>query len=165
MPTNISPVPSALTLLLLISIAACRSERGDHVADSSRAVSVTGSTASADASHAVAGMPAMGGMHQDTLAPKVEAHLQRLSAAAPDSLRALVPVDRAVVTALIADCEQMMREMKMEPPPKWQRAVRDLRRDLDRMASMTGPQLQQAMRGHRQRIEAMLAMRRDMMKM
>lgn len=33
------------------------------------------------------------------------------------------------------------------------------------MASMTGPQLQQAMPGHRRRIEAMLGMRRDMMKM
>ena len=59
----------------------------------------------------------------------------------------------------------MMREMKMEPPRKWRNAVQELRTDLDRMANMTGAQLEKAMPEHRKRIEGMLAMRRDMMRM
>lgn len=108
---------------------------------------------------------AMAGMHEDTLAARVQAHLQRLATNNPDSLRALVPADREVVTTLIADCEKMMRDMKMTPPQKWQDAVRDLRQDLDRMATMSGAQLQSAVPEHRKRIEDMLSMRRDMMNM
>lgn len=160
MPTRLSPVSLVLTMMLLISAAACRPSDHDRATDTAtRAVA-------GDSSHAmVGGAHPMGGMQQDTVVPKVQAHLQRLAAAAPDSLRALVPVDREVVTALIADCEQMMRAMKMDPPQKWRNAVRDLRQDLDRMASMTSVQLQHAIPEHRQRIEGMLAMRHDMMKM
>ena len=107
----------------------------------------------------------MHGMYQDTLAPKVESHVQRLATTDPDSLKALVPVDREIVTALTSDCEQMMREMKMDPPRKWRNAVQDLRQDFDRMARMSGAQLRTVMPGHRERIEGMLAMRRDMMRM
>ncbi|MCY7380144.1 MAG: hypothetical protein LH467_12515 [Gemmatimonadaceae bacterium] len=91
-----------------------------------------------------------------------------MGAAPVDSGRMAMPAgadDRRVVTALIADCEQMMRELKMEPPRKWRDAVHELRTDLDRMTNMTGAQLEQAMPEHRKRIEGMLAMRSDMMRM
>ena len=157
-----------IPLALLATVAACNPGSSDRSADSTGAgASATVAAAPGDSGHAAmpAGGPGMSGMHQDTLAPKVEAHLQRLQTANPDSLRALVADDRRVVTALIADCEQMMREMKMEPPRKWRTAVQELRTDLDRMAKMTGAQLEQAMPEHRKRIEGMLAMRRDMMRM
>ena len=160
MLTRIRPVPVALTLMLHTSAAGCRSSDRDRATDTAAA------SAAVDSSLAIAGgQQAMGAMHQDTVVTKVQAHLQRLSTAARDSLRALVPADRELVNALIADCEQMMRSMKMEPPQQWRHAVRDLRQDLDRMASMTAVQLQHAMPEHRQRIEGMLAMRHDMMKM
>lgn len=164
MLTRIRPMPVALTMMLLTSAAGCRSGGRDRAPDTASASTI--SSAGVDSSHAMAGgQRAMGAMHQDTVVTKVQAHLQRLSTAAPDSLRALVPADREVVNALIADCEQMMRSMKMEPPQQWRHAVRDLRQDLDRMASMTAVQLQHALPEHRQRIEGMLAMRHDMMKM
>jgi hypothetical protein len=52
------------------------------------------------------GVNGRSGTHQDTLVPKVEAHLQRLQTATAVSLRALVFDDRQVVTSLIADCKQ-----------------------------------------------------------
>lgn len=151
-------LPRLAAFTLLLAAAACRSQEQKTVAE-------TGAAArGADTSRgAMAG--GMQAMHQDTLAAKVEAHLRRLDTTNPDSLRALVPVDREVVTTLIADCEQMMRAMKMEPPRKWRNAVQDLRQDLDRMASMSGAQLRTVMPEHRTRIEGMLAMRRDMMRM
>lgn len=157
-----SHVTSMVICVLLTALGACRSEPRNAGA---------GATAVAASSGAVAdtSQQAMAGetkrMHQDTLASRVEAHLQRLSTSNPDSLKALVPVDREVVTTLIADCEKMMREMKMTPPRKWQTAVKDLREDLTRLATLSGTQLQSAIPPHRKRIEDMLSMRRDMMKM
>ena len=143
------PIRFVLTIMALTTVAACGSRDQTSESDSAHAAMPGGS----------------GAMHQDTLAPRVEAHLQRLQTNDPDSLRALVAADREVVNALIADCEQMMREMSMEPPQKWRNAVQDLRRELDRMASMTGAQLQQLAPEHRKRIEGMLSMRGDMMRM
>lgn len=165
LPIRVRPL---IALALLATVAACNPGSRDRSADSTGAgAGATVAAAPGDSGHTPmpAGAPGMSGMHQDTLAPKVEAHVQRLQTANPDSLRALVPDDRRVVTALIADCEQMMREMKMEPPRKWRNAVQELRTDLDRMANMTGAQLERAMPEHRKRIEGMLAMRRDMMRM
>lgn len=166
MHTPSIPTRPLMALALLATVAACNPGSRDRSADSAGAGAMMGA-APADSSQMAmpAGAQTMSGMHQDTLVPKVQAHVQRLQTANADSLRALVPDDRRVVTALIADCEQMMREMKMEPPRKWRNAVQELRTDLDRMANMTGAQLERAMPEHRKRIEGMLAMRRDMMRM
>ncbi|NUP56596.1 MAG: hypothetical protein HOQ19_12235 [Gemmatimonadaceae bacterium] len=145
----------------LLAIGACSSGRSDRAADT--AAVAPGISDSANASSAVTG--AMASMHRDTIAPRVQAHLARLDTSDPDSLVALVATDRQVVTTLIADCERMMREMKMEPPREWRNAVQALRQDLDRMGSMSGAQLRQLVPDHRKRIEGMLTMRRDMMRM
>ncbi len=159
-----SGVPSVVLLALSLAVSAgCRSDEGSSAADTGGQATMEAATAAGDSARG--GMSGMQGMHEDTLAPKVQAHLQRLATTDPDSLKALVAADREIVNALIADCEQMMREMKMEPPAKWTNAVRDLRRDLDRMVGMSGEQLRAAMPEHRQRIEDMLGMRRDMMRM
>ncbi|GAC1647407.1 MAG: hypothetical protein NVS4B3_01440 [Gemmatimonadaceae bacterium] len=150
----------ALLVLSLGTVASCQSE-----ARNSGAAPVASTTSGAVAATADSAHTAMGGMHEDALAPKVQAHLRRLNTPNPDSLKALVPIDREVVTALIADCEQMMSAMKMDPPRKWRNAVHDLRQDLDRMAGMSGAQLRSAMPGHRERIQGMLTMRHDMMHM
>ncbi len=166
MHTPLIPIRPLLTLGILMIAAACSPGKTDRSADSAGAGAMTGAAPADSGQMAIpGGAQGMSGMHQDTLVPKVQAHLQRLQTANADSLRALVPDDRQVVTALIADCEQMMRQMKMEPPRKWRNAVQELRTDLDRMAKMTGAQLAQAMPEHRKRIEGMLAMRRDMMRM
>ncbi|MFN2398150.1 MAG: hypothetical protein ABR543_05850 [Gemmatimonadaceae bacterium] len=157
-----SGVPHVVLLALSLAVSAgCRSDEGNNAADTGGPATIGAATAGGDSARG--GMPGMQEMHEDTLAPRVEAHLRRLATTNPDSLKALVPANREMVNALIADCEQMMREMKMQPPAKWTNAVRDLRRDLDRMAGMTGEQLRAAMPQHRQRIEDMLGMRRDMM--
>jgi len=166
MRTRLIPTRPLVTLGILMIGVACSPAKTDRSADSADAGAMTGAAPADSGQMAMpAGAQGMSGMHQDTLVPKVQAHLQRLQTANADSLRALVPDDRQVVTALIADCEQMMRQMKMEPPRKWRDAVQALRTDLDRMTKMSGAQLAQAMPAHRKRIEGMLAMRHDMMRM
>lgn len=160
MPSKFSLL--AIATLTVGSTVACQTESREH-ADS--AASPAMPAMMGDSAHGAMGMSGTQGMRQDSIVPRVQAHLQRLAAASPDSVKALVSEDQRVVTALIADCEQMMRDMKMTPPGKWNDAVRDLRHDLDRMPGMTAAQLSAAMPGHRQRIEGMLSMRHDMMKM
>jgi len=58
-----------------------------------------------------------------------------------------------------------MRQMKMEPPRKWRNAVQDLRTELDRMTNICGAQIAKGKPEHRKRIEGMLAIRCDMMRM
>ncbi|GAC1654871.1 MAG: hypothetical protein NVS4B3_19220 [Gemmatimonadaceae bacterium] len=152
---------AALTGLLAAAVA-CQPEPRNQTG--------SGTTAAADTSRRkmtgdMQGMQGMQGMHQDTVTSTVEAHLRRLASTNADTLSALMPADREVVTALIADCEQMIRQMKMDPPRKWRNAVQELRQDLDHMRQMSGAQLRTAMPEHRKRIEGMLAMRRDMMRM
>ncbi len=105
----------------------------------------------------------MAAMKPDTIAAAVATHLTRLDAASADSLKALLPLHRQVVDALIADCEEMMRMEKMSPPRKWESTVADVRQDLARMAPMPAAEVKQAWPDHRQRIGDMLNMRRDMM--
>ncbi len=160
MPSKLSLV--AIATLAVGSTVACRTDSRER-ADSATLPAMPGMTG--DSAHGAMGMSDTQGMHQDSIVPRMQAHLQRLATASPDSLKALVSEDQRVVTALIADCEKMMRDTKMTPPGKWNDAVRDLRQDLDRMPAMTAAQLSAAMPGHRQRIEGMLSMRHDMMKM
>lgn len=111
----------------------------------------------------------MGGMsgaaHQDAAAENAQALLAKLGTDNADSLASLVPLDNKAVTALIRDCEQMMKSAKMTPPKKWNDAVAALHDDLSRFPGLTGDQLKKEIPAHRGRVEDMLAMRRDMMKM
>ncbi|MBA2688141.1 MAG: hypothetical protein H0U64_08565 [Gemmatimonadaceae bacterium] len=77
----------------------------------------------------------------------------------------MLPAHTSAVEALLADCEQMMREMKMTPPAKWNKATAEIRSDLTRMGGMSPSQLKAFIPEHRTRVEGILGMRHDMMKM
>ncbi|MEO7713155.1 MAG: hypothetical protein ABIV10_09590 [Gemmatimonadaceae bacterium] len=108
---------------------------------------------------------AMAGMHADTVVSRVQRDLAAMDAASGDAIVRLVPAHRQTVEALIADCETMMKQMKMTPPSKWNDAVAALRKDLGMMAQANTASLQATWPQHKQRVQAMLDMRHDMMKM
>ena len=110
-------------------------------------------------------MPAMGGMHSDSVAARAQADLAALKAASPEAAVKLVPAHQAAVEALIADCEHMMGQMKMTPPAKWKNAVADLRKDLAQMRTASATALHAMLPAHSERVSGMLSMRHDMMKM
>ncbi|HXG70595.1 MAG TPA: hypothetical protein VNJ04_08305 [Gemmatimonadaceae bacterium] len=121
-----------------------------------------------------AGPNDMGGMrpgssmpmtHSDTVAQRASADIEQFASAPADRVKTMLPAHTRAVEDLIADCEQMMRDMKMTPPAKWNKATAELRSDLSRIGGMDPSQLKAFMPGHRARVEGMLEMRRDMMKM
>ncbi|GAC1477709.1 MAG: hypothetical protein NVS1B4_20760 [Gemmatimonadaceae bacterium] len=122
-------------------------------------------TSSPQAATTAGGAMAMGAVHSDSIAIRAEADLAALRAASPDSAVKLVAAHRQVVEALVADCEQMMRQMKMTPPAKWNRTVEALRQDLTQMRTASASALRPMLPAHAERVKALLDMRRDMMKM
>ena len=77
----------------------------------------------------------------------------------------MVPAHAEAVNALIADCEQMMQQMKMTPPAKWNTAVAAVRADLAKMSSASAGALHAMVPAHVDRVKGILDMRHDMMKM
>ncbi len=122
----------------------------------------------------VAGPNDMGGMrsnssmpmtHSDTVTASAAADIEQFASAPADRVKSLLPAHATAVEALLADCERMMREMKMTPPAKWNRATTEIRSDLTRMGGMSPSQLKEFVPEHRAHVEGILGMRRDMMKM
>ncbi len=122
----------------------------------------------------VAGPNDMGGMrsgssmpmtHSDTVAERAAADIEQFASAPADRVKTLLPAHKKAVEDLLADCERMMREMKMTAPAKWNKATAEIRSDLTRIGGMDPSQVKAFMSGHRARVEGILEMRRDMMKM
>lgn len=145
--------------LLLVGSVAC--ERGRSPSPDSAATTA----AMASDSGMRGGMGMADATHSDTIVDRVKADLGALQQAAGDNVVRLVPAHAVVVEALIADCEQMMRQMKMAVPAKWTSAVADLRKDLARMRSANAAAVHAMLPAHSDRVNAILSMRHDMMKM
>lgn len=111
----------------------------------------------------VAEMPEMGIMAPDTLDQNLSAHMQQMDAADGAVLQGLVPRQRELVIAMIEECKAMMRQMGMSEPGMWTRLENALREDVDRMAEMDPADLERFFPEHRDRVQRMLDMRRDMM--
>ena len=150
-------------LSLVIFAAACSTK--DHAATDTAAVATTpaASTGGAMMTHDSAGK--MGGMHADTVVARVQGDLTAMNAASGDAIVPLVAAHRQTVEALIADCAMMMKQMKMNPPRKWTNAVASLHEDLSKMTTANAAALHAMWPDHRQRVQSMLDMRHDMMKM
>jgi hypothetical protein len=140
----------AFFVLALSVFVACSSEPSDG----------NDAVSEAPASGQATAMPAM---HEDTLAQRMETHLATVDRADAQQLKALVPEHRRMVTGMIEDCRQMMRQMNMSPPAKWTELENALMQDLDRMDQLPAEQIQAFLPEHRQRVQSMVDMRHEMM--
>ena len=142
-----------------MSVAACTAEKkAPGMAD----------TAAVAVPNDMGGMRSSSSMpmtHSDTVALRAAADIEQFASAPADRVKSLLPAHTSAVEELIADCEKMMREMKMTPPAKWNKATVEIRSDLTRMGGMGPSQLKAFMPRHRTHVEGILEMRRDMMKM
>ena len=155
-----------LVLSLPILAAACST--ADHSAKDTTSAGMTPGAASSSGvmmNDSAGKMGAMGGMHADTVVVRVQRDLAAMNAASGDAIVPLVAAHRQTVEALIADCAMMMKQMKMSPPRKWTNAVASLHEDLSKMTTANAAGLHAMWPDHRQRVQGMLDMRHDMMKM
>lgn len=160
------PTRAVPMLSLLILAAACATK--EHAATDTAAMATTPAASSGGAMMAndsMGKMAGMGGMHADTVVDRVKSDLAAMDAASGDAIVPLVGPHRQAVEALVADCEMMMKKMKMNPPQKWTKAVASLHEDLGKMQTANAASLHTMWPDHKQRVQGMLDMRHDMMKM
>ena len=151
---------------LLVLAAACSSStRAATDTVAAGATPDTPATAATMTHDSAGGMAGRGGRHADTVVERVQRDLATMEAASGDAIVPLVPAHRQTVEALVADCEMMMKQMKMNPPRKWTNAIAALHQDLSTMATANSATLHAMWPEHKQRLQGMLDMRHDMMKM
>ena len=107
----------------------------------------------------------MKGMKPDTVVEHVRKDLDAMDGASGAAMVSLVPTHKQTVESFIADCEAMMKGMKMTPPAKWTDAVATLRSDLGKMQTADAASLHAMWPTHKQHVQGMIDMRHDMMKM
>lgn len=125
-------------------------------------------TSTVAGSNDLGGMEPKAGMsmtHSDTVADRASADLEQFASASDAQIKALLPAHTRAVEELVADCEKMMRMMKITPPAKWTKANSEIRSDLSRMKGMSASQIKAFVPEHRDHVQGILDMRQDMMKM
>ena len=156
----------ALPVLSLVILAAACSSKDASKDTAAMAMTPAPSAGGAMMAGDSAGkMAGMGGMHTDSVAARVQGDLTAMNAASGETIVPLVAAHRQTVEALIADCEMMMKQQKMNPPQKWTKAVAALHADLSHMTTANAAALHAMWPAHSQRVQGMLDMRHDMMKM
>ena len=153
-------------LSLVVFAAACSTKEHATTDTATTAMTPAASSGGAMMTHDSTGkMAGMAGMHADTVVALVQGDMAAMNAASGDAIVSLVATHRQTVEALIANCEMMMKQMKMNQPRKWTNAVAQLRQDLRKMTTANAAALHAMWPDHRLRVQGMLDMRHDMMKM
>ena len=159
-------IRSVPMLSLVLLVGACATK--DKVAADTAAMAPAPAAAAGGAmatSDSAGKMAGMGGMKADTVVTRVQGDLSGMDAAAGEAIVPLVAAHKQTVEALVADCEMMMKKMKMAAPQKWTKAVAALHADLGKMTTANAAALHAMWPDHKQRVQGMLDMRHDMMKM
>ncbi|MFN2315403.1 MAG: hypothetical protein ABR602_01890, partial [Gemmatimonadales bacterium] len=101
----------------------------------------------------------MSGMHDmgsGGAMDQMEAHLRSMDGVGADSLHAMLPTHRVMVTNMIAEVTQGMRGADSPENSAWEATVDSLRQDLLRMSEMSASEHQQFMAGHMARVRRVM---------
>ena len=147
--------------LALVAVAACSKTETPKADTAAMAMPAATTTAGAMSGNGMAMDNAM----SDSIAAHAQMDLDSLVAASPAAAVKRVPEHKQAVEALLADCERMMKQMKMTPPAKWNTAVATIRADLAKMSTANATALHAMVPAHADHLKGILGMRKDMMKM
>lgn len=149
------------TALALVAVAACSKTETPRADTTAMAMPPAATTSGAMAGNGMA----MDNAKSDSIAAHAQMQLDSLVAASPEAAVKRVPEHSQAVEALLADCERMMKQMKMTPPAKWNTAVATIRADLKGMRTANATALHAMVPAHADHLKGILGMRKDMMKM
>jgi hypothetical protein len=112
------------------------------------------------------GMPGMSsadGSQGTDASVVMRAHMERMSAMMPDSMRAAMPEHRQMVANMLAQMNREMSSMNMGADASWTATVDSIRSDLTSMPNMSAAEMGAMMPAHRARVERLMAMHQAMM--
>lgn len=147
----------ALALVVSVS-AAAGCARGDEAqtVDTAANADTTGMAG-------MAGMAGHVGMMSGASMDSMHAHMAMMDTMSVASITAMFPVHRRMADSMLTRMSTDMRGMNVAANAEWSALADSLRADLDRMATMDGPQLKTAMGAHHQRMMRLMQMHRGMM--
>lgn len=148
---------SLVALAAALLLTACSGREAEDADDTSPAPA-TQDTASPTSS--MAGMNGAGG--SGTM-EQLQTHMRMMDGAGADSIKAMLPMHREMVTNMLAQFDKDVRGMGMASSAAWSASVDSVRQDVIRMPAMTGPALQQSMAAHRSRVTRLMESHREMM--
>lgn len=110
-------------------------------------------------------MGAMAGMAMgDTaMVASMQAHMRMMEGVSADSMRAMLPMHRQMLGAMLSQFEQEMRRMNMKMDPAWNALTDSLRQDGTRLADMDASQLAAFMPQHHARVTRLIELHHSMM--
>lgn len=146
-----------VTVVTALLLAACSDDRSDD------ATAIGQVSAAADSGRMVGGMEGSPGMAGNALTEQMRAHLRMMDGASADSLQALMPTHRQLVSNMMAQFTTDMRGMGMASDTAWNAIADALRQDLARMPGMSASELHQFMPAHGARVTRLVASHRTMM--
>ncbi len=113
------------------------------------------------------GMPSMAGMHDSmggsAMMEQMQAHMRGMDGVSADSMKAMLPTHRRMVTNMISQFNKDMSGMDMSANTAWTATVDSVQRDLTRMPEMSASELQQFKPAHHSRVMRVMDMHRTMM--
>ena len=154
-------VTKLATVLALFAAAACSKQDAPKADTTAMAMPAATTTPGAMSGSGMA----MDNAKSDSIAAHARAQLDSLVAATPEAAVKRVPEHSQAVESLLADCERMMKQMKMTPPAKWNSVVATIRADLKGMRGANATALHAMIPAHADHLKGVLDMRKDMMKM
>lgn len=151
-----------IILLLGVSIPLVGCGKGEKAADTAAAAPAATPAA---ASGGMESMPGMGSMPAGgSPAADMQAHMEMMRKAGPDSMKAMMAGHRQMAANLIAEYSKQMRDMNMAADAAWTATVDSLRADLRMMPDRSAAEMQAQMPAHEARLMRLTQMHQAMMK-
>ena len=102
------------------------------------------------------GMPMMAGMR---------AHMDSMMRMSPQQVQGMMAMHEQMMSRMMDGMGADMRDMKMAANPKWNALGDSVKQDLAELPSLNGQKLQARMRAHGKRVQRLMEMHKQMMKM
>jgi hypothetical protein len=114
------------------------------------------------------GQPGMGGMDMSGMQSAgmmqdMTSHMQMMQNVSADSMMTLMPAHRQMGENMLAQMDDEMRGMNMQPDAQWNATADSVRQDMMRMPDMSVAELQAFMPEHRARMMRLMEMHRSVM--
>lgn len=117
--------------------------------------------------HMDSGGMKMGGMPMQgmQMMSNMRAHMDSRMRMSPQQMQALMAMHQSMMSHMMDGMGAEMRDMKKAADPKWNALSDSVKQDLAELPSLKGQKLQARMRAHGERVQRILEMHKQMMKM
>jgi len=105
------------------------------------------------------------GMGNMNMMSGMRAHMDSMMRMSPQQMQGMMAMHEQMMSRMMDGMGADMRDMKMAANPKWNALGDSVKQDLAELPSLNGQKLQARMRAHGERVQRLMEMHKQMMKM